>query len=187
MKVSPRGNVRFSAAQAFRDGVKQKCKTRKKMKSFFKRRGKQRWSALVSAKSSRIAAYVKFYLGENNWKEFVNFANTNYKDQYVSLFAHETLHCNGLNDEQPCPHIFQVKIDNKEDIQCLHLDHKYPVHETCFEWLQSLSNSPKAWNENIDAKELCDKLFSSENLTFRCGPRKGKHMHYTVCTYCHRN
>ena len=37
------------------------------------RRGKQRWSALVSAPTSRLAAYMRDRLGDVLWSDFVRY------------------------------------------------------------------------------------------------------------------
>ena len=42
------------------------------------RRGKQRWSALVSAPSSRLAKCMRARLGESAWSAFVSRAETHY-------------------------------------------------------------------------------------------------------------
>ena len=50
------------------------------------RRAKQRWSALVSAPSSRLAKCMRERLGEAHWWAFVRHANRRYKAAYVKAF-----------------------------------------------------------------------------------------------------
>ena len=50
------------------------------------RRGKQRWSALVSAPTSRLAANMRPRLGEALWADFVAHANAHYKEAFVNAF-----------------------------------------------------------------------------------------------------
>ena len=50
------------------------------------RRAKQRWSALVSAPTSRLAKYMRAHLGEALWADFVGHTNRFYKDTYVRAF-----------------------------------------------------------------------------------------------------
>ena len=51
------------------------------------RRGKQRWSALVSAPTSRLAAYMRDRLGDELWSDFVRHANRHYKARFVRAFC----------------------------------------------------------------------------------------------------
>ena len=51
------------------------------------RRGKQHWSALVSAPTSRIARVMRPVLGDALWHSFVAHANAHYKEAFVGAFA----------------------------------------------------------------------------------------------------
>ena len=74
------------------------------------RRGKQRWSALVSAPTSRFAAYMRDRLGDALWSDFVRHANWHYKARFVRAFCKPTLRCVGRLDGAPCPHAFRVDL-----------------------------------------------------------------------------
>ena len=50
------------------------------------RRGKQRWSALVSAPTSRLAKCMRARLGDALWADFVSYANAHYKPAFVRMF-----------------------------------------------------------------------------------------------------
>ena len=55
------------------------------------RRGKQRWSALVSAPTSRLAAYMRDRLGDALWSDFVRHANRHYKARLLPQQRNETM------------------------------------------------------------------------------------------------
>ena len=163
------------------------------------RRAKQRWSALVSAPTSRLAGYMRDTLGPVLWADFVRHANQNYKAAYVQAFKQPTLRCVGRTDDTPCPHTFEVDMFDPQassTLQSLHLDHKHPVHLTCRSWIESLPMEPRSWDDGIDQNMLCHSLFGVSNhpllgppcLHFRCGPRRcesGFVARYAHQTYCH--
>ena len=74
------------------------------------RRGKQRWSALVSAPTSRLAKMMRTRLGDVHWAAFVRHANRHYKATFVNAFRHRVLRCVGSVDGAPCPHNFEVDL-----------------------------------------------------------------------------
>ena len=57
------------------------------------RRGKQRWSALVAAPTSRLAGMMRERLGDAAWNAFVAHANEHYKGTYVRAFDADVLRC----------------------------------------------------------------------------------------------
>ena len=65
------------------------------------RRGKQRWSALVSAPTSRLAKTMRARLGNVLWADFVAHANKHYKASYVGAFTQRELRCAGTLDGAP--------------------------------------------------------------------------------------
>ena len=169
------------------------------------RRAKQRWSALVSAPTSRLAGYMRDTLGPVLWADFVRHANQNYKAAYVQAFNQPTLRCVGRTDGTPCPHTFEVDMFDPQassTLQSLHLDHKHPVHLTCRSWIESLPMEPRSWDDGIDQNMLCHSLFGVSNhpllgppcLHFRCGPRRcesgfvARYAHQTYsCTATHQS
>ena len=166
-------------------------------KALVTRRAKQRWSALVSAPTSRLARYMRPLLGHRIWNAFVKHANACYKDRYVSAFAEQPLECVGPLDGTGCPHAFRVDLSSPEAprmLAHLHLDHDHPIHQTCSAWCEELPPEPQSWDDGIDGRKLCHFLFGVSHdpanppcLHFRCGPRRtsGKTVPYAQHTYCH--
>ena len=158
------------------------------------RRAKQRWSALVSAPTSRLASYMRERMGELLWSQFVSYANEHYKARFVRAFCKPSLRCVGRLDGTPCPHAFEVDLaspDAKRKLKFLHLDHERPVHLTCERWSNALPESPSSWHEGLDAGALCHDLFGAYDdeqhggkcMRFRCGAPHGKR--YAQHAYCH--
>ena len=156
------------------------------------RRGKQRWSALVSAPSSRLAKTMCARLGDAHWLAFVRHANRHYKAAYVRAFEQRILRCAGPIGGGACPHAFEVDLGARDaTLEHLHLDHERPVHLTCAAWSATLPASPRAWDDGIDGGALCHALFGVHDdeehgarcLRFRCGPRRG--VRFAHHAYCH--
>ena len=156
------------------------------------RRAKQRWSALVSAPTSRLAKYMRDRLGDALWCRFVRHANCHYKAAFVRAFCRPTLRCVGPLDGTACPHAFEVDLhapNANVKLKFLHLDHERPVHLTCARWAKALPAQPTSWDDGIDGDALCHDLFGVRDdewhgrrcLRFRCGPpgRFAQHV------YCH--
>ena len=115
-----------------RPPLKPPAVTASKSKAIGVRRGKQRWSALVSAPTSRLAKQMRTRLGDAHWAAFVRHANRHYKATYVRAFRPCVLRCVGPVGGGPCPHAFAVDTTTPgADLECLHLDHERPVHLTC--------------------------------------------------------
>jgi hypothetical protein len=162
------------------------------------RRAKQRWSALVSAPSSRLARCMGEHLGEVHWSAFVCHANRRYKAAYVEAFCRRILRCAGPLGGGPCPHTFEVDLmapDASNKLSCLHLDHEHPVHLTCAQWSAQLADAPQSWDDGVDGGALCHALFGVGEsvhgeacVRFRCGPRRdpsGRRMCFAHHSYCH--
>ena len=124
------------------------------------RRGKQRWSALVSAPTSHLAKYMRARLGEAPWAAFVRHADRHYKAAFVHAFCVPTLCCVGRLDGTPCPHAFEVDLSSAKDkLKFLHLDHERPVHRICAVWANALPEHPASWDDGVDGGALCHDLF----------------------------
>ena len=163
------------------------------------RRGKQRWSALVAAPTSRLAKMMRARLGDAAWNDFVSHANEHYKDTYVSAFDADVLRCVGTIDGKPCPHAFKVDLADpkaKDKLEFLHLDHEQPVHRSCAWWMSKLPKEPASWDDGLDGAELChalfgvcdDDMYGACCVRFRCGPRRGgsgARMPFAQHSYCH--
>ncbi len=163
------------------------------------RRGKQRWSALVSAPTSRLAKSMRARLGDAHWSAFVRHANRHYKASYVQAFEKRVLRCVGPVDGGSCPHAFEVDLDARDAtdrLECLHLDHERPVHRTCAWWTGRLPDAPQAWDDGLDGGALCHALFGVDDdgahgvrcVRFRCGPRRdamGLRVPFAQHSYCH--
>ena len=156
------------------------------------RRGKQRWSALVSAPTSRLAKTMRARLGDAHWLAFVRHADRHYKAAYVRAFEKRILRCAGPICGGACPHAFEVDLDARDaTLEHLHLDHERPVHLTCAAWSAQLPDNPRAWDDGVDGGALCHALFGVHDdeehgarcLRFRCGPRRG--VRFAHHAYCH--
>jgi hypothetical protein len=157
-----------------------------------RRRGGQRWSALVSAPSSRVARTMRPVLGEEHWAAFVAHATAHHKPLFLGAFAHPQLRCVGTSAGGDCPCGYAVDLaapDAKDKLERLHLDHEQDVQVTCDMWRAALPPSPRAWDDGVDGALLCHLLFGvGEDPThgppmvrFRCGPssfgRSGEYCH----------
>ena len=156
------------------------------------RRGKQRWSALVSAPTSRLAKTMRKRLGDAHWQAFRAHAKTHYMAAYVSAFEQPILRCAGPIGGGACPHAFEVNLGARDaTLRHLHFDHEPPVHLTCAAWSAQLPDNPRAWDDGIDGGALCHALFGVHDdeehgarcLRFRCGPRRG--VRFAHHAYCH--
>mmetsp|Transcript_29340 Transcript_29340/g.73674 ORF Transcript_29340/g.73674 Transcript_29340/m.73674 type:complete len:180 (-) Transcript_29340:235-774(-) len=150
----------------------------------FRKRGQQRWSALVSASTSRIARSMRAHLGEVRWRAFVAHVNKHYKEQFVRAFEPTSgvIACAGPIEDGPCPRAFEVRVEDpraRELLQLMHLDHTHDIDNVCSVWRAS---SPRArgareWSVGVEPERLCRLLFgvtaSSSGLEpclhFRCG------------------
>jgi len=99
-----------------------------------RRRAEQRWSALVSAPSSRLARQMRPFLGDELWEQFVVHAVSNYKSDFVPAFSPRSnlLRCVGTVEGAPCSHKFQVDLQDaalfvRSHLGFLHLDHEVEV------------------------------------------------------------
>ena len=68
-----------------------KTKTRR-WQTLARKRGIQRWSSLISAKSSRLAKAhgMRQFLGERCWLDFVKHATTHYREALLQAFTPQT-------------------------------------------------------------------------------------------------
>ena len=139
-----------------------------------RKRGQQRWSALLS----RIAKHVR--LDEDVWAGFVAHANAHYKPAFVDVFESATsLACVGPVGGTPCGFCVDLTSSSAFDrLGLLHLDHEQDLVVTCDLWRRALPCRPLAWDDGIDPGLLCHLLFSvaphprrgAPMLRFRCGP-----------------
>jgi len=120
------------------------------------KRAAQRWSALLTATNSRIAANgIRARLGWALWNEFVRYAERHYRAQWDRLFlpADGELACVGSEDGKRCPHSFRVDLCRESAIDqlgCLHLDHEYDLYVICRAWLAAMpvrlvSSAGRGW------------------------------------------
>ena len=158
------------------------------------KRGQQRWSALVSARTSRIARYMLKHLGATHWRAFVAYANAHYKNQFVAAFEPSSgfIACAGPLDGRPCPRAFKVHVEDWRAyhlLESLHLDHKHDLDNVCAVWRASVPGDAARWDQGIDRRLLCQMLFGVRArddleacLHFRCGSsRRDRH----TLQYCH--
>jgi len=142
------------------------------------RRAGQRWSALVSAPTSRVARLMHPALGDARWAAFLAHATERYKPAFLAAFAPPTLRCVGQAG-RPCPHGFVVTpASPNAPLEHLHVDHEQDVQITCDMWRAALPPAPASWDDGIDGGLLCHLLFGVRDdpvhgppmLRFRCGP-----------------
>ena len=146
-----------------------------------RRRAGQRWSALVTAPSSRIARIMRPVLDEACWAAFVAHANAHYRATFLAAFNGPLLRCVGRVGGAPCPRDAAVDLAAPGAANCLahlHLDHEQDLQITCDMWKAALPPSPAAWDDGINGPLLCHLLFGVRNdprhgaamVRFRCGP-----------------
>ena len=142
------------------------------------RRAGQRWSALVTAPTSRIARMMRPVLGEALWAAFVVHANARYKPAFLAGFQAPELRCVG-KPGQECDFAADLFApDAAAKLGCLHVDHEQDVQITCDMWKNALPPTPASWDDGIDGPLLCHLLFGIQEdpvhgppmLRFRCGP-----------------
>jgi hypothetical protein len=129
----------------------------------FRKRGQQRWSALVSACTSRIARAMREHLGKARWHSFVAYAEARYKEQFVSAFEPDSgvIACAGPIEGGPCPRAFEVHVDDPgacELLESLHLDHTHDVGNVCSVWRASVPKAARGWSAGIERARLCRAL-----------------------------
>jgi hypothetical protein len=173
-----------------------KTKTRR-WQTLARKRGIQRWSSLLSAKSSRLAKThgMRQFLGERCWCDFVKHATTHYREAFLQAFTPQdgVLCCKGplqsiCGSICACPQSFRVDVRQlassnslQRDIatsrlKLLHVDHTYDVQHICDTWksLSTCTPSPPRWDYGVCANKLCHLLFGIKPvdgqacLTFRC-------------------
>ena len=135
-----------------------KTKTRR-WQTLARKRGIQRWSSLLSAKSSRLAKTqgMRQFLGERCWCDFVKHATTHYREAFLQAFTPQdgVLCCKGplqsiCGSICACPQSFRVDVRQlassnslQRDIatsrrKLLHVDHTYNEQHISDTW-KSLS------------------------------------------------
>ena len=146
-----------------------------------RKRGQQRWSALVSASTSRIARVMRGHLGAASWRAFVAHASAHYKEQFVRAFEPSSgvIACAGPIDGGRCPRAFKVRLDDPgacELMQSMHLDHTHDIDNVCSVWRASTPRGAREWSVGVDPDRLCRLLFGVSArdglepcLHFRCG------------------
>ena len=161
------------------------------------RRAGQRWSALVSAPTSRVAHAMRRALGEVHWAAFVAHATAHYKPAFLAVFQRRVLRCVGRYG-RPCPRGFAVELASPvaaDALPLLHLDHEQDVQITCDMWRTALPPTPASWDDGVDGALLCHLLFGVAEdpvhgrsmLRFRCGPAGlGSDEGYCMRAHAHR-
>ena len=130
-------------------------RTSQEIRAVFRKRGHQRWSALVSAPTSRIARAMREHVGKARWRSFVAYAEAHYREQFVSAFEPDSgvIACAGPIEGGPCPRAFEVCVDDPgacELLQSLHLDHSHDVGKLCSVWRASVPTGARRWSAGID-------------------------------------
>ena len=151
-------------------------------------------------------------MGERNWKAFVEYATSHYKQQFIGVFRAPMACCGRIDSPgSVCPHNLVINPTVKRDVEklaSLHLDHAYEVVDICTVWKDAMPKKPRTWDDGVDGDLICHLLFGVEdhpkaiaastpestrylwkaNVQFRCGnsrqQRKGDFCHET--RYAHR-
>ena len=90
----------------------------RKWQTLARKRGIQRWSSLLTAQSSRLAKAngMRQFLGERCWDDFVQYANTHYREAFLQAFTPQdgVLSCKGplspISGSTTCPQCFRVDV-----------------------------------------------------------------------------
>ena len=89
----------------------------RKWQTLARKRGIQRWSSLLTAQSSRLAKAngMRQFLGERCWDDFVQYANTHYREAFLQAFTPQdgVLRCKGPLDSistTTCPQHYRVDV-----------------------------------------------------------------------------
>ena len=148
------------------------------------RRGAQRWSTLLSARTSRVARVMLPVLGEEEWDSFVDYATARNRAAFLAAFdpPSHTLHCVGTCNGEACRSGFVVDLSSPSStskLKHLHLDHEQDLQVTLDMWKNALPlSSLSSWHDGVDKDLLChllfgvaeDPAFGPPMLRFRCGP-----------------
>ena len=153
--------------------------------SVARRRAGQRWSALVSAPTSRVAKSMGPVLGDAQWQDFLAHATARYKQPFLDAFdpPSATLKCVGRAGGGACPHACEVDLASMLAVwklEHLHVDHEQDVQITCDMWRAARPSVAASWDDGIDGVLLCHLLFDPA-LRFRCGPSR-----LGDAGYCHQ-
>jgi len=145
-------------------------------------RASKRWSALLTAKNSRIAVSgIRERLGACLWHAFVEYAHRHYRARWDAAFFPESkrLECCGPCTGSACPHRFEIDLRRESAVtllERLHLDHEYDVYVVCAAWLCAMPERLQRWDDGIDKGLLCQLLFGVHErggmrscVRFRCG------------------
>ena len=111
-----------------------------------RRRSGQRWSALVSAHTSRIAKTMRPVRGVSHWQTFLAHITKHYKPTFLAAFnpPSHVLSCVGKCNGEPCSHGFEVDFCSPAaatKLEHLHVDHEQDVLVTCDMW----QRCPRIW------------------------------------------
>ena len=135
-----------------------------------RRRASKRWSALVTAPTSRIARIMRLVLGEASWAAFVAHANAHYRAAFLAAFNGPLLRCVGRVSGAPCPRHATVDLAAPDAANCLahlHLDHEQDLQITCDMWKAALPPLPAAWDDGVNGPLLCHLLFGVRSTARR--------------------
>ena len=187
------GRVQRVRGRSHRTRSRNNTARSRKWQTLARKRGIQRWSALLSATSSRLAKThgMKDFLGHQRWRAFVKYATEHYREDFISAFVPTdgVLWCGGPLQAVTvcacCPQQFRVDVRQLGSsdahqrkhaglrLGLLHIDHAYDVQHICETWKRCSGPCSQAWDAGIDADKLCRLLFKIAGddegyLTFRC-------------------
>lgn len=142
-----------------------------------RKRAQQRWSALLTANSSRLAREMRGALGEEHWSQLVLHASQ-YKRAFVKAFdpLDARLPCIGKSGGSPCPRSFDL-CESASTLRQLELDHEHDLQVTCDLWRNQRPVDAGTWSAGVqDASLLCHLLFGVRahevhgppSVRFRC-------------------
>ena len=146
-------------------------------------------------------------LGEANWKAFVKYAETEYKEDFFRALtpASGMLCCEGNLDGEVCPKEINIDLKNLSSIEVgeklsgLHMDHTHDVSHICDVWSKALPEEPKSWDDGVCGALVAHLLFGTRDhiltncsmhpvwrrqLIFRCGNVRGANSQHAT-HFCH--
>lgn len=192
----PSGSLSTFASDPPSDGwrTKRSKRTLPAMRQMARKRAQQRWSALLTANTSRLSREMRGALGERCWAAFVAHAHR-YKRPFLEAFdpPDGVLRCVGEYRGVPCPKGFKVDLGSvraRKALRHLELDHEHDVQVTCDLWRRQLPSTPVTWSDGVrDPEGLCRLLFGVSGgapcVRFRCSRCHDRTLpHYDALLVC---
>ena len=158
-----------------------RTKAQKQVFQRCKKRAQKRWCRWLTSNKSRIGHTntLRETLGEHFWQDFVTYATTHYKSNFVDHFA-TTMRCCGKIDGQSCPHAYAVDPWCPADLsklEGLHLDHSYELSDICKAWKDAIGGRQlRSWDDWVNGDLVCHLLFGVKSTKTGIKPAGGRYL-----------